>query len=330
MPNSAQLPAARGVLSSYVLEVLSGRREGRGAMPGCADCALTDEDLHLALYLCYELHYAGLPGVSDDLEWDEHLLRLRRRAEHRFEAVLRDLTPGARGTAPRDLVPALCDAVGGPSMSMHVREHATVAQLREFVVHRSAYQLKEADPHTWTLPRLTGPAKQHLARIQAGEYGADHDDHVVHAELFAQTMGELGIDNQRHVHLDALPGVSLAVSNLASMLGLHRRLRAASIGHLALSETTSVAAMRNYVAGLHRLAVSAQARKFYEVHVLADEEHGIIALDMVQALVDEDRQLVDDVAFGIGASLVVERAFATHVLDRWASEETSLRRPLAA
>ena len=27
---------------------------------------------------------------------------------------------------------------------------------REIAVHRSGYQLKEADPHTWAIPRLNG------------------------------------------------------------------------------------------------------------------------------------------------------------------------------
>ena len=31
---------------------------------------LSDEDLQLALYLCYELHYRGLPGVDDRWEWE--------------------------------------------------------------------------------------------------------------------------------------------------------------------------------------------------------------------------------------------------------------------
>ena len=37
-------------------------------------------------------------------------------------------------------------------MSRHVAKKATLGQLREFLVHKSIYQLKEADPHTWAIP----------------------------------------------------------------------------------------------------------------------------------------------------------------------------------
>ncbi|MEU9182051.1 hypothetical protein AB0C90_35555 [Streptomyces sp. NPDC048550] len=36
------------------------------------------EDLQLALYLLYELHYRGFDGVADEREWDPDLLRLRQ------------------------------------------------------------------------------------------------------------------------------------------------------------------------------------------------------------------------------------------------------------
>ena len=42
---------------------------------------------------------------------------------------------------------------------MHIERDATLEQVLEFVVHRSAYQLKEADPHSFALPRLWGPPK---------------------------------------------------------------------------------------------------------------------------------------------------------------------------
>ena len=50
--------------------------------------AIIDEDLQLSLYCCYELHYRGLPGVSDDWEWEPCLLELRRRLEVAFEEQL--------------------------------------------------------------------------------------------------------------------------------------------------------------------------------------------------------------------------------------------------
>ena len=69
--------------------------------PGCfraprlrTDDVLTDEDFQLALYCCYELHYQGFAGVSDDWEWNPGLLQLRSVAG---AGVRREPASGAAG-----------------------------------------------------------------------------------------------------------------------------------------------------------------------------------------------------------------------------------------
>ena len=291
---------------------------------------VNDGDLQLALYVCYELHYLGWPGAAD-LEWDTTLLSARAGLERRFEAGLRadiPFVPEAATGDPADLVTAIGDAIGGRSVADHVRDRATLDHVRELIVHRSPYQLKEADPHTWAIPRLRGAAKRHLVEIQMGEYGAEDETHVAHAELYASTMALLGLDPTPHAYLDVIPGSSLAISNLVSMLGLHRRHRAALLGHLAYFEMTSVSAMRRYVAGLERLGVPPEARRFHEVHVLADGEHERISADMLRAVVADEPALAGDVAFGIGAAALVERCVADRLLSRWDEGRSSLDGPL--
>ena len=120
---------------------------------------LVDEDLQLSLYLCYELHYRGLPGVDDRWEWEPTLLALRAGLEAQFEAALREAVaqPAARVAASEiDLALREIAERDGPPLSQFVRTQATIEQVREFLVHRSAYQLKEADPHSWAIPRLWG------------------------------------------------------------------------------------------------------------------------------------------------------------------------------
>ena len=51
--------------------------------------ALTDDDLQLSLAVCYELHYRGFDGVSEDWEWDPALIGLRSGLERRHLAALR-------------------------------------------------------------------------------------------------------------------------------------------------------------------------------------------------------------------------------------------------
>jgi hypothetical protein len=78
------LPSPRGDVSGFLLEHLPLTVHALPVAPDPAD----EEDLHLSLYLCYELHYRGLPGVDPDWEWEPTLLTLRRGLEHRFEAQL--------------------------------------------------------------------------------------------------------------------------------------------------------------------------------------------------------------------------------------------------
>src|SRR4051812_42453413 len=187
-----------------------------GPLPAPTDA----EDFQLALYLCYELHYRGLPGVEDEWEWEPSLLATRRELE-------RDFLDGVRAAVPLSLAPSvdldlalrdIADGDDGPSLSRHLEHEGTAEQLREFVVHRSAYQLKEADPHSFAIPRLSGVPKAALVEVQADEYGGGRAERI-HAELFAQAMDALGLDATYGAYLDVIPGVTLATVNLMSLLG---------------------------------------------------------------------------------------------------------------
>jgi hypothetical protein len=208
-----------------------------------------------------------------------------------------------------------------------MEEHGTLRQMREFAVHRSAYQLKEADPHTWALPRLEGPAQATMAAIQYDEYGSGRAEHR-HSELFRNTLCGLGLDDTYGAYLDLIPGITLATVNLMSMFGLHRRWRGALLGHLAAFEMTSVVPMGRYSRALGRLGIPDDARRFYEVHVVADAEHQHMAGTMVDAFAAAHPHLAGDVVFGARSLFALEERFASHLLDAWQSGRTSLLRRL--
>src|SRR5439155_11808181 len=133
--------------------------------------------------------------------------------------------PPSDGVEPAEMdlaLRAIADADESPSVSTFVERSAVLGQVLEFLVHRSAYQLKEADPHSWALPRLWGPPKAAMVAIQADEYGGGRAERI-HAQLFADAMEAVGLDARYGAYLDAIPGVTLATVNLMSMLGLHRR-----------------------------------------------------------------------------------------------------------
>jgi hypothetical protein len=301
-------------------------------MPAVDD-PLADEDLHLALYLCYELHYRGLPGVDERWEWEPSLLAFRRELEGQFEQALLDAVPLAAGPVPVQDVHLALRAIaeqGGPSVSTYVQREATVEQVREFLVHRSAYQLKEADPHAWAIPRLFGPPKAALVEVEADEYGGGRAEWI-HADLFARAMAALGLDSDYNAYLELIPGISLAQVNVMSLFGLHRRWRGAIVGHLALFEMESSIPNRRYGDGLRRLGFGGDATLFFDEHVEADAVHeNIASVDLAGGLVRQDPAQYGPVLWGSLTSSYLASRWANHVLGSWALGETSLLADIGA
>ena len=281
--------------------------------------------------------------MDERWEWHPGLLAFRAELETAFEAgvaaTVGGLLPGSglpgdegdSGLSAADVVAALWRLAGpgdGPSLSAYVAEHATLEQVRELAVLRSGYQLKEADPHTWAIPRLTGGPKAAMVEIQADEYGGGTEA-AMHSSLFASTMDELGLDSTYGAYLDQLPGPALATVNLISLFGLHRRLRGAVVGHLAIFEMTSVGPMGRYANALDRLGVGTRARRFYDVHVEADVHHQLVAAErMAGRLAADEPALAPWILFGAAAVTAIEQAFTRHVLGAWSAGRSALSRPL--
>jgi hypothetical protein len=304
-----------------------GCHELAAARPAIEGDPLCADDFHLALYACYELHYRSFDAMDSRWEWEPSLLGLRRDLEERFERAL-CAQVGHVAVEGRSVPPMLIELSAqddGPSLSNFLAREGSPAQFDEFLIHRSAYHLKEADPHSFAIPRLSGDAKAALVEIQADEYGGGSAQRM-HATLFAGTMRELGLDDTYGHYLDRIPGVTLATVNLMSLFGLHRRWRGAIAGHLALFELTSAIPNRAYGDGLRRNGFGPRATDFFDEHVVADSVHDMIAAyDLAGSLVDAEPELAADVIFGARTLLELERRFADHVLGCWKREASSLR-----
>ncbi|HWU04918.1 MAG TPA: iron-containing redox enzyme family protein, partial [Streptomyces sp.] len=134
------LPRARGVLSAGVIDYL----QNDGSLPDPNAARSADpygDDLQLALYICYELHYRGFAGVRPELEWDPPLLAVRAALEDRFLVALRR---DATGTASLgDLLDGLLlEPVRGTGLSWFLQDQGELRHLRDYAVQRSLYHLK--------------------------------------------------------------------------------------------------------------------------------------------------------------------------------------------
>ena len=324
----APLPPPAGPVSELVLDLLWSKPPATAL--SIPEAEPLGDDVQLALYLCYELHYRSFAGVDPDWEWDPALLALRGALERAFFATLEEAMP-PRPVDPDNVGDLLFEIEAnddGPSLSRYLRRKGTLDQFREFVAHRSLYQLKEADPHSWAIPRLTGAAKSALLEVQEDEYGAGRPERM-HSALFAKTMRALGLDDRENAYLRCAPGATLATVNLISALGLRGSRRGALVGHLAMFEMTSSRPNRRYAEGLRRLGCDGDATDFYDEHVEADAVHeNIAAFDLAGELARSEPRLAADIVFGARVMLHLEARFAAHLLEAWSAGVTSLREPL--
>jgi hypothetical protein len=330
----APLPCPRGPLSEAVISGLARDDPRRFCIPASvAVDFLEDHDAQLALACCYELHYRSFEGVDDRMESHPELMRLRSQLETAFTRRLVDEVGPWMSVRARDVTDHLMDVAcggSGPSLSTFMEQRGRIEHMREFCAHRSAYQLKEADPHTWMIPRLQGRAKSAAITIQFDEYGSGDVD-AMHSELFSVTMRHLELDDTYGAYLDALPASTLATDNLVSMFGLNRTWTAACVGHLALFEMTSVVPMARYSAALRRLGIGPEARRFYDVHVTADAEHERIARDdLVNGLLEYDPEAGAKIVWGARALAAVEQRMANALLTAWRADRSALLRALPA
>ncbi|MEV7680028.1 iron-containing redox enzyme family protein [Streptomyces sp. NPDC088341] len=328
------LPRPRGPLSAGVIGALKGDRAALPALSPEVSGPGPDpygQDLQLALYVLYELHYRGFAGVDDDNEWDPSLLRLRGAAERRFLSALRSDVPDGRGVD--DALAALLVEPPGHDehgVSHFLQRKGELWHLREYAALRSLYHLKEADPHAWVIPRLRGRAKAAMVAVEYDEFGAGRAENI-HARLFADLMADLGLDTTYGRYLDAGPAAALATVNLMSLLGLHRSLRGALAGHFATVEITSSPASRRLARAMRRTGAGPAAQRFYDEHVEADAVHEqVVRRDVIGGLLTDEPHLAPDIVFGIAATTLLEEQLARHLLSAWHAGVTSLRVPLDA
>lgn len=314
-----RVPPARGPLSGWVIGRLEGRDDPIPAsLPIDRAAPWADGDFQLALWCCYELSYRGFDEVPAEAEWDPDILAFRARLEEPWSEWLRATWwLEVSGDRVSKQLRAVVDADDGPPLAAYLHRHADLEQFAEFVANRSVYQLKEADPHSFGIPRLDGAAKAALVEIQADEYGGGRPERM-HAELFRTTMRWLGLDDSYGHYVPDVPAVTLALSNVMSLFALHRRWIGALVGHLAALEMTSTLPNRRYAAGAARLDATPDQARYFTEHVEADAVHEQIAAhDLCDNYAIDHPESAADILFGAACALGIDNLFATHFLTRW-------------
>ncbi|QCX27843.1 iron-containing redox enzyme family protein [Nocardioides jishulii] len=319
-------PRPCGPLSTWVSLTLTGGDPGEMPEVTSHD-PLLDLDFQLALWTLYELHYSGFDDADDAWEWDPTLLTFRASLEKPFEEALRTLSaplvPATLSVAPTtsdamvELLMSMIDGAPSSGLAQHVQRRADLEQFTHFMRLRSIYHLKESDPQTFVVARLPGDVKVAVSELQYDEFGAGRPE-MLHQTLFAEALEACGLDATYGAYLPDADASTLAVNNTMSLFALHRRLRGASIGHLAAFEATSSVPCRRIAGGIRRLGLPDAAAAYYDEHVEADAVHEQLALrDICGRAVTLEPALAPDVVFGAAACLAVDHLSGLQLMRAW-------------
>jgi hypothetical protein len=317
-----RLPKPRGPLSEWLVARLAGTGMAGTAATGAVPVADSWDDECISLWTLHELSFRGFEDADDRAEWDPALLGVRHELETSLEERLRarwtrtDPAPVAPEEVPEALE-AVVAADDGPSLADHVRRHADRDQVLELLRQRSVYHLKESDPSAFVVPRLPVRAKAALMALQFDEYG-DGDPNRLHSHLFARGLEAVGLRAEYGAYVDDALPETLEANNAGSLLGLHRRLRGAAMGHLAAFEMTSSLPSRKMVQGLERLELGGPMSAYYDEHVEADAIHEHLASrDICGTLAEDEPDQAGEIVFGAYTCLDVEARFASALLTSW-------------
>ncbi len=331
MEDDVLLPDPRGPLSSQVIESLAGdpTRDAFPAPPvDLPEDVLADDDVQLALWVLYELHYEGFDDADEAWEWDGRAVAFLGRLEEAFLAALRTMAPVPETdpAAPlHERIEAVTELAPNAGMSRFMQREATAEQFREYLMVKSVYHLKESDPHSFVLPRLRGLPKVRLAELQYDEYGGGRPDRH-HQTLFAGTLRAAGLDDTYGAYVDLVPALTLAVNNAMSLFGLHRRHRGSAMGHLAAFEATSSIPCRRVAQGVRRIGLPEAAADYFDEHVEADAVHEQLAMrEICGAMAEEDATLTDDILFGSWVCCYLDYLDGRELVARWSEGGSVLR-----
>ena len=308
---TSELPSARGPLSESVLEYVTGRSARLWAQRG--DAHLDDPDAQLALWLLNCLEVAADWPVDVDRARTLPLRLLHANLERSFEGEVLRAVPTLG--AEVDLLDHLDALLRGPAVDTcaTAADHGPGA-VRDAFTAKAPYLGFEADPHTLALARLEAPLKPVVAEIQSGEYGVGHAQ--THAQIYRRCLTALGVSYGEAV--ETAPTASFAFANLAWLFGREVRWRGAAVGQLCVLELDSVEPCRALAAAWDDAGLPAEARRWYDVHVLADAEHEqIVRQRLIPLVQDATPWLVADAAFGADATWTFQQRVAAELVARW-------------
>jgi hypothetical protein len=272
--------------------------------------------LHQALS---KLNRARMTPSRDATQWsagldDETCLR---RAEYGFVEALRALIEERAKQAPdsADAFVAWFEALqeNGPGQGdplfPWLAEHASLAQMKWFLTQEMAGEAGFDDLVALTQVKLAGRAKLELARNYWDEMGQG-----TASGMHGPMLDRLGQALDLTVSIEHTVWEALALANLMSALASNRHYAYQSIGALGAIELTASGRSAYVNAGLKRLEVPGNVRRYYALHATLDVKHSAAwNREVLHPLIESDPSVARLIAEGALMRLLVgEHCFARY------------------
>jgi hypothetical protein len=166
-----------------------------------------------------------------------------------------------------------------------------------------------------TQVKMPARVKLELARNYWDEMGQGHEGGM-HGPMLSRLAEELGIG--KPAPHEVVPE-SLALGNLLVALAVHRRYAYQSIGALGVIELTAPGRAAKINAGLKRLGVTGEARRYFALHATLDVKHSEAwNREVLRPLVGADPRVARSIAEGALMRLEAgARCFDRYRWDLW-------------
>ncbi len=192
---------------------------------------------------------------------------------------------------------------------------ASLEDLKWFLTQEAAGEAGFDDLVALTQVKLSDRAKLELARNYWDEMGRGNANGM-HGPMLARTTAVLGLTPT----IDSTLWQSLALANTMTAFATTRRYVYQSVGALGVVELTAPGRVALVDAGLKRVGVTPEVRKYFALHAVLDVEHSKAwNAEALVPLVTENPDCARHIAEGAVMRLICgEQCFDTYRAHLWA------------
>jgi len=285
-----QLPATPDVAHwNWLLEDANAVCAAAFQSPHTAQGKAADLQLHQALYMLHAWRVASpwTPGWRNVDDW--RFAQLRETLEKAWldsEAawIDRHLDDLPQVASFREWAEALCQEhrsnVSHPLFAF-LRDDATLAQLREFIIQETPFDIHFGDILALMLPGVYGGYKAELATNFWDEMGRG-DAALMHRQLRLDMTGVLGVDDMVYLHdVERFCVEELRLANMYFHAACNRAELPQAIGMLMATELMVPGRLDQQIMGWRRVGFAEASMKYLLEHTVVDVVHAHGWMDKV-------------------------------------------------